>query len=43
MNFFLVVINIATDLWTQGVTLSLPHGRKYTLIECYFKQTCTHF
>ena len=41
MNFFLVVINIATGLWRQGITLLLPHRRKHT-IECYFRQTYTH-
>ena len=40
MNFFLAVINITTDLWKWGITLLLSHGRKQTLIECYFKQTC---
>ena len=38
--FFLVVINIVTDSWEQGIALLLSHGRKHTLIECYFELTC---
>ena len=41
MNFFLVLIHIATDLWKQAISQLLPHGKKRTLIECYFKQKQT--
>ena len=41
MNFFLAIINVATDLWKWGTTLLLAHWRKHKLNGFYFKQTGT--